>query len=440
VRRGWIALLLLVGCRDVLGIEELSRAVPDVGVDAGVDARSCSLNAATGVCHACLERSCCQEIEACNGDETCRPTLSCVLQCPPGDEVCAAKCVNRFGEKLANVVSCRARSCAAQCGISCGGTFGVTRPKHVANNAKCAECYRTKFCDENIACANDPLCVRYMGCPWSCALLDRACNTQCRFPLGPQPLADGFQNKLRDACRTDCGDGRDWSCVDQSKYPGGTSVGEVEFNFVLYDALRAGEKLKDVTFRPCVDSECMAEAGKSCKTDESGYCSMKLRLTAPGNVFRGVVEATGGGLYPTLYFMHPAIAGEWPGTPAYAPAGVYGATQAAVDLGGPLVDVTLMEGRGHLIVTIFDCLWATAPDLTIEVARADGETKYRYIADGLPSKVAKTTDTSGIAYAFNIPASKEQTRVTAKLGDKVVAETAVFIRANTLSFGNIGPK
>jgi hypothetical protein len=338
------------------------------------------------------------------------------------------------------VLSCRSRSCSVQCGTTCGGTFGAIRPKHLANNPKCAECYRTNACDENITCTNNPACLRVAGCHFSCSLLDRSCLNQCRFPLGDQPGAEAVTTTMKTKCRTDCRDGADWSCVDVSKYTGGPAPGEVDFRFIAENVAKPSEKMKGVTFRPCLDADCALPAGKSCTSDENGYCAATIEISSAGNVFPGLIEGTGEGIYPTLYSFHPQLTGVWPGTPAYTPENMLVIPKALVEIGGPIADVTVIEGRGHIIVAFFDCLWSPAEKLKLSVARGDDKTVYRYVVEGLPSRDATMTDQSGVAYAFNVPASKEKTTITAKLGDRVVAETAMFVRANAVSFGLVGPR
>ena len=436
VWRGCFAIIVAaVGCRDVLGIEELARGVPDTGVDA----TSCAQNLATGTCHSCLASSCCAEIEACNGDETCRRSLGCVLQCAGGDEVCAAKCVIRFGEKLANVLSCRARSCADACGTTCGGTFGAVRPKHIATNPACAECYRAAACDQNTACARDALCLRELGCAWSCPLLDRSCNAQCRFPLGQQPGSDNVQGAMA-RCRTDCREGVDWTCVDTSKYANGAATGKVGFHVRLLDATEPSKPFKGVTMRPCFDSLCERPAGTKCLSDETGYCAGEVEVTAPGSVFRGIVEATGEDVYPTLYFVHPLLTGAWPGNKAYTPNTALVVSKTSFSLIGALLRVDPIPGRGHIAVGIFDCLWSPASGLTVSVSRSDDKTALRYVSGGLPSPDATMTDVAGTAYVINVEPSGAPLTLTARAGDRVVAEVPVYVRADTISFGLVGPR
>jgi hypothetical protein len=434
-------LALLVGCRDVLGIEELSARGPDTGlVDAGaVDARACSQNTASGVCHSCLATSCCKEIEACNDDETCRRTLECNLKCAPGDESCAAKCTIKFGPRLADVLSCRARSCADPCATSCGGTLGAVFKRRLTSNTRCAQCLAANACVENTACAADTKCLQSLACSETCSLLDRSCNAQCRFPLGPQPGVEKFQ-AARVTCRTECGEGTDWSCVGTSKYAVGSVTGEVELNLTVTNALDPTQKMSGVTLEPCLDPECKERAGKPCLSDKNGFCSGTILITAPGPIFRGIVRATGGGIYPTLYFIHPALTGGWPGSPAFTPNTAAIASESGAAVAFALAGIDPIPGRGHITVVVSDCTWSSAEQLTLSITPTDDKVAIRYVASGRPSADAKSMDATGVGYVLNVEPSSTPYLLTAKYGEKVVAEERVFVRANMLTFGLLGPK
>lgn len=434
-RAAILAVVASSGCRDILGVEELDVAAPDAAVDVGP---ACGRSGASGACNTCLTKSCCGEIDACLADESCRRSFDCLSRCPPNDEKCAASCVVSFKEVLANALSCRARSCSDACSTSCGGILGVVRPKHVANKAECAPCYREKACAQSAACAADPKCLRSLACQWSCPLLDRACVSQCRHPLGAQAGADEAIAAMR-TCGTACGDGTDWSCVGVSKYAVGPRPGEVPLHVRLIDAA-SPTKLAGATLRPCIDVACTVPGGNECVSDDTGLCQGSVVLTSPGNAFPGFFELSRADLYPTMYFVHPPITGAWAGSRDYAPQTALAATKTAFAAGVGIGGVEPRAERGHLVVGIFDCLASPAIDVTVSVSPTDELVAVRYQASALPSPTATRTDGGGTAFVLNILPSLERITVTVKLGDRVVAETPVFIRAETLSFLLLGPR
>lgn len=315
----------------------------------------------------------------------------------------------------------------------------MVRPKHVARQ-ECVDCYRKEACAQNQVAAADARSLQSLACSWSCPLMDRACRSQCEAQLGPQPAANEA-NAAMTKCRTNCGEGSDWNCIGRSKYATGSKIAEVPFHVVLL-ASASREPLAGVTLRPCADPGCMILAGKTCTSDDNGHCGGALALTNSGSgpSFAGVIEATGTEVYPTLYFVHPPIAGEWAGSPAFTPNIAFGMTKSTFTVGAALAGVEPIAGRAHLLVTLMDCLWAGADGLVLTVSNSDDKTAVRYTAGTFLAPDAKATDSSGIALAFNLPASSTSVTLRAMRAEEVVVETLVYLRADTLSFGSVGPR
>lgn len=317
--------------------------------------------------------------------------------------------------------------------------MGPALRRRLADKPKCAECLKAKGCAQATACAVESKCLQSMACPQSCPLLDRSCNSKCRYPLGPQPDVDALQSAGAE-CRTECGEGTDWTCVDVSKYSVGSAAGEEPFRLTLLNATDPTQKMAGVTLEPCLDPECVAKAGRKCTSDATGYCDGTVLLTSPGPVFRGIVRASGAGVVPTLYFVHPLLAGGWAGGPEFAPQTALVVPESSLAIAFAIAGVTQIPGRGHVAVGVFDCSWQTAEGVTVSLSPSDDKVAIRYLAGSLPSPDAKATDVGGTAYVFNVLPSASQYLLTVKSGERVVAETRVFVRADTMTFGLLGPR
>lgn len=100
-----------------------ASAASDAG--AGVDAGACQSSAATTLnnqggtlqCRTCLANGCCNQVEACWSDSTCRNTLRCVLACSAENAraQCIAKCDGVNAQTFSAMSRCEQQACNGIC-------------------------------------------------------------------------------------------------------------------------------------------------------------------------------------------------------------------------------------------------------------------------------------------------------------------------------------
>jgi hypothetical protein len=110
------ALLLLAGCRQLVGIE--SRQF-----DAGVSPTpfpACGLETWSAACASCISANCCTQAQQCVDDVACSSAEGCVqATCAAGDSACRLACSNRWEPVNAAQVTlrdCRQQNCVDACG------------------------------------------------------------------------------------------------------------------------------------------------------------------------------------------------------------------------------------------------------------------------------------------------------------------------------------
>ncbi len=78
---------------------------------------TCSLETGSATCNACAAKSCCTEIDACNGNQACASLWSCLMKCGE-DNACGQDCVQTYPEGREGVsalVDCGNAYCATEC-------------------------------------------------------------------------------------------------------------------------------------------------------------------------------------------------------------------------------------------------------------------------------------------------------------------------------------
>lgn len=109
-----LACSLLVGCRQIVGIEP--RQVFDVDASGAVPL-SCGLPNRQAECASCMAENCCTEARGCVADEmACLPAEQCLQTCAAGDAPCLLGCGNKWNlGETARLEICRYQACANAC-------------------------------------------------------------------------------------------------------------------------------------------------------------------------------------------------------------------------------------------------------------------------------------------------------------------------------------
>lgn len=418
-----------LGCDAVLGVKDLPRALEasDAGEDAGPPI--------SPACVACESLACNNERAACTSEPACSSLYKCLrAKCAPGDLVCRAQCeqsndVAAKGAPYRDLDLCRRRSCAADCygGAGFGGAL----------NATCG-CMDAHCAREMLACVTsgvdgnkDPgACERRLAC------------------LAQQPNPDGFIacegqhggavefNALVDCMRKatcsdvstkqQCplGDG-ELTCTRNFVY-GRSRAPQVAFTFGVEDL--SGKGVADATVTACTPPVCKKGcAGVSDVTNADGRVTLKLPMTNGG--FDGCIHVEPKDLYMPVNVMTgrrinldeahlETLALQEDLFSLYA-------VQAGVDL---------VPGRGHVILTVHDCLWGRVAGASLnELPGA----KLAYL-DGVNVIPGGTmTSTTGAAAYVNVEPGTHELTVTR--GGEVIARQTITVHPGELTDANIYP-
>jgi len=190
--------LSLVGCRQIVGIEDRERCG---GADADL-----------APCASCVLTSCCDEHLVCRAEASCENLDRCLATC--GEDAscrttrCRAQHPDGFTEAFAALEACRGSLCADACGYAeCAG--------YVFPDIECAQC-ASSCCAELGACAKDASCLALTYCQMHCDDLDHGCRGDCeRVQQGEIEQAYAAGACLEQKCNPECY-GKESPVIDES--------------------------------------------------------------------------------------------------------------------------------------------------------------------------------------------------------------------------------
>lgn len=167
-------------------------------------------------------------------------------------------------------------------------------------------------------------------------------------------------------------------------------------------------------------------------TDATGAVTVKFTATAAG--FGGYIEATGGGVAPTLLYFNPPLK-VTSATPP--PMNQPFMTSATLSGFAQMFGVTLDPEAGHVAAAAKDCrLWG-AHGLTVTSSASGAGTKTIYAKDGIPDAAATATDDTGAAGLFNLPPG--EVTFTATNAGGAVGKVTINVRKGFLHQVGIAP-
>lgn len=115
---------LLLGCRQIVGVEPRQTPAPVCGLPASP----------TDACDQCMQQGCCAQLQQCADAAGCGEVAACVDACAFADAACLYGCTSAPGkatEAQATVSSCRASACGDVClpeRWSCLGRVALRAP------------------------------------------------------------------------------------------------------------------------------------------------------------------------------------------------------------------------------------------------------------------------------------------------------------------------
>jgi hypothetical protein len=138
------------------------------GSDGSSGGNACGISFLPAGCDACMQQSCCSEVQQCSLTTECFALANCLEFCPRDDTNCAAPCMsaNQGGVALYknSLAPCMDTRCQADCllpggdsGTNCGN-LGVSPGCSACVAAQC--CTDAALCSSNTDCATNVLCVQ----------------------------------------------------------------------------------------------------------------------------------------------------------------------------------------------------------------------------------------------------------------------------------------
>jgi hypothetical protein len=442
MRLSGVALLLMAGCMQILGLEERTVAV-DAGAGASQADRT-SPTLATGQCgglhypstscSSCMDLNCCADAKGCGSDPGCLEASDCIANC--SDDACRARCAAFYTmpDTMINVRACRTKHCADACGTSCG--------EFVTSNATCQACRKASCCAEAATCAANPACAALDRCRTNC-FSSTTCPVDCgtQYPDGATDFNALFH--CTDQCASSCVPGQDWACLDKPIiWPKPKGTGTITFSVTFVD-FTSESPFVGAMVKACAKLDFMCSTPHSTgTTDATGLVTLTVPAGLAGfdgylDVTGGKLGGTGGAIFPSLWYPIPfVVADGWRGRTQILSAEEFNLLTLVT---GKQLDST----RGHFAATATDCDFGVAPGVSFVADGADPASQPFYIVGSGPAATATETDTSGIGGFINLPATPARLLVvrafSGMAGGKTMGTTTFILRPGALTFASLFP-
>lgn len=430
---GLVAVALgYASCRQLVGVVEREEGTTSPAGDAG-DATTSD----AGACASCQLTQCGKETADCEANAECQQSFACLDACAAGDETCSATCIKGFGALHAELLACRARSCAVPCKISCGGIFGTAFPALAGEGPNCTSCVTQEACSELSACAKSANCVQHVAVlQRTCPFLDRSCWTAILFALGNIPESQALADALGSRCTSECRKGSNWDCVGKVSWPA-EKYSKAEFHTRVMQAKDPTQPFEGALVQACytTDKLCAPSAELDSDTsDANGYIHLTVPISATG--FAGYMKITGAALVDYIAVFQPPLSGSLFGDEKYTPYPANGAFEKTFfNLAKlTLVDPPLDDNRGYVLAYMADCTASAGTGVTFEVTPSDSATRVAYFASNVVSPQATKTDRLGLAIIYNVPPAASF-GLTARRADtnEVIGKANAFLLPNTIT-------
>ena len=412
----------LAACTDVLGVEQLP-------VHLAVDSGPPPIVYPTAACATCTNDQCGVETAACSSTEACKTRALCVAKCAPDDVKCRGNCESDLvlaeAPQYLALDTCRRKSCTDACYGRAG--FGAfLDPACACVDAPCAK--------EMLACVRNGLGanVDFGSCERRFACIARHPNPDdwvtCTSDVGTDvnPVLDCARQQECGSCTLGkgelvCGNNFSYLKTRQTTVPFTLGVVDVESKNVV------GAKVNG-----CLPARCdiCGPVGAASKTtDALGKATLDVPMNNGG--YDGFFEVLPAGTQlPTLVYAGRRI---------HRQEDVLG----TISLDAAILDFyaapkSAIKGRGHVVVTLHDCIWARTADASFDpLDTADSSTVIGFFqgTDLVPGRT--TTTTSGVVVFLNVKPGP--TTLVARKDGKEISRLNICVRADAVTDGNMYP-
>jgi hypothetical protein len=440
-----VAMAGVFACRQIVGFTDgspVADASPADGSPAAPTSSACGLPYGTSECAACVSAKCCAASSVCAEDPACFVYEGCLGACG-GDPSCRRQCfidhpsAYTTPSMLPALAACLDSNCETPCGLACGavGSVLATSPDAAAG---CQSCVQANACKAGHACASSTECIEVDQCGRGCSTLD--CREACTIGRDAgAALATPTQQALVGSCASQCGLGRDWSCVGNVSWPV-TQSPTVTMTVAVETSGGSLVLGADVA----VSQYCpqQPEGGlpslQDGQTDGMGTVTLTVpqsTTAGPGinHGLDGCLTVTAPGYLQTFWywgFPLTARAVEFiPDEPGGASDWVPLLTTADVTALNSLAGTTVDPSRGVVGVTLLDCEGGPAPGVKIDI----GDPAIRVLYGTSFSAMLTASDSTALAFLVNVPAGAVTLTATPIALGKPSSRITVNVAASTFT-------
>lgn len=430
-----------VACAQLLGVDDY-RVGP--GSPPQSDGGELYTTAAGGfqfespTCGKCVEANCSDEARACAEEPVCRAWLSCDARCEreddhgrvTSDEECLADCSQGVlgaseSYAVADVVSCRARSCLANCALSPAGLFSRGATCDACRNRACSDAIAERWMDSDTG--------RLTACISNCMAFlnpNNECQTECASGLSTETVQK-YQKAVdcvANDCANDC-NSPDWTCLGAVVDPGARLPAQsIQLHLWLQDYSQPTLRFADVTALACTPgswscSDFVAMAGPS---DQTGIIDLQLEAGSLG--FPKFVELSGPnvGIQILGIVSPPLVRDTWRTALLFTQAE---GDALAASFGAP------DPSSADIGVLMTSCVRRPGPGVQLEVV-GQPQAQVHYLDD--PS--ADRTSVNNFVYITGVAPGGAQLRAfMADHPEQVISSLQVPTKANEGTFLVLGP-
>ena len=310
------------------------------------------------------------------------------------------------------------------------GSIAVLGPQVPNVSSACVSCVDTSCCTQAATCGANADCAALRACLAACASGDDACFRACDTAHTPGLTDNAPVVTCRgDSCGPACGS---IGCVGAVTLPAPAAT-TYTFSLVAKD-YQTGNAVAGATIKVCdaADTAC-ATPSATFTTAANG----SVMVTAPSSAsgLAGYLEVSGTGVVTTLEFAQFANPAAAVGSGLNAIIVSTATLSTITNLLGAMSDPT----RGHIFFNSADCTGGAIGGIRVAATTTDTESVTAYIAGGIPSKTAMSTDHTGLGGILDVPAgpvtvSSQIASTSTRFGSE-----DVFVRAGAVTSVNVVP-
>ncbi len=362
------ALVLTVGCREVIGIETRSEGPP--------------LLALPEACRACVESACPELERACAGDPDCASLAACVAG-KPDDPAGRAACEQAAPGAASSAAFLALDTCVrAPCQDDCTGIKGLL----AGRSADCDTCLATACEPEYRACIAERACERTVTSAYTGPMTPpKAISVDNAPGIEGRPLRDLEDCLGAESCRPACSfGGTDFACTGEFEWPAAEAP-SAELDTVVYlvDSRGTKQPVGGATHQVCEPLSRPCSPLKSTPTDAQGLATVTIPLLNP-EPFRGYFHVFDPSPAPSILPMNGFV-----GRPFYASTWgeVVVFNQRALDFVALTAGTSPVEGLAQIVVLFLDCNGRPAIGVEVESDPSlivEAQTKVHYHPQGGP--------------------------------------------------------